>query len=82
MSTRAPQIIDFFFLRKIIPELTSVPIFLYFICGAPTTVWLDKQCVGPCLGSELVNPRPPKGSVQTQPLRHQAGSLGYRFLVH
>ena len=25
--------VDFFFLRKIGPELTSVPIFLYFVCG-------------------------------------------------
>ena len=46
----------FFFLRKISPELTaanpplfaeedwaeltSMPIFLYFICGTPTTAWL------------------------------------------
>ena len=28
------------FLRKISPELTSVFIFLYFICGMPTTAWL------------------------------------------
>ena len=50
----------FFFLRKIspelttanpplfaeeaCPELTSVPIFLYFICGMPTTAWSAKQC--------------------------------------
>ena len=27
----------FIFLRKTGPELTSVPIFLYFICGTPTT---------------------------------------------
>ena len=32
-----------FFLRKISPELTSMPIFLYFICGTPTTAWLDKR---------------------------------------
>ena len=31
-------------LRKIGPELTSVPIFLYFICGMPTTAWLAKGC--------------------------------------
>uniref|UniRef100_A0A9L0SVW3 Guanine nucleotide-binding protein subunit alpha n=1 Tax=Equus caballus TaxID=9796 RepID=A0A9L0SVW3_HORSE len=29
-----------FFLRKTGPELTSVPIFLYFLCGTPTTAWL------------------------------------------
>ena len=26
--------LSFFFLRKILPELTSVPIFLYFLCGS------------------------------------------------
>ena len=34
----------FFFLRNISPELTSVPIFLYFICGMPTTAWGAKRC--------------------------------------
>ena len=43
-----------FFLRKISPVLISVPIFLYF--GTPATAWLDKQCIGPCLGSEPENP--------------------------
>ena len=33
----------FFFLRKISPELTSVPIFLYFICEKSATAWLDKR---------------------------------------
>ncbi|XP_070109978.1 carnitine O-palmitoyltransferase 1, muscle isoform isoform X5 [Equus przewalskii] len=33
-----------FLLRKAGPELTSVPIFLYFICGTPTTAWLAKRC--------------------------------------
>ena len=46
----------FFLLRKISPELTSVPIFLYVIQGTPATAWLDKQCVGPHLGSEPMNP--------------------------
>ena len=31
-------------MRKTGPELTSVPIFLYFIRGAPTTAWLAKWC--------------------------------------
>ena len=35
--------LSFSFLRKIGPELTSVPIFLYFICRTPATAWLDKQ---------------------------------------
>ena len=30
------------FLRKISPELTSVTIFLYFICGMPAIAWLDE----------------------------------------
>ena len=34
----------FFFLRKTGPELTSVPIFPYFVRGTPTTVWLAKWC--------------------------------------
>ena len=26
------------------PELTSMTIFLYFVCGTPVTAWLDKGC--------------------------------------
>ena len=33
-----------FCLRKMGPELTSMPIFLYFIHGMPTTAWLAKRC--------------------------------------
>ena len=55
----------FFFLRMISSELTSVPIFLYFICRTPVTAWLDKQCVGPHPGSKLMNPGPPKERTQT-----------------
>ena len=51
--------------RKIVPNITSVPIFLYFIYGMPVTAWLDKWCVGPCLGSEPPNPRPPKWGMRT-----------------
>ena len=36
-----------FFLRKIGPELTAVPIFLDFLCGTPATAWLDKRYTGP-----------------------------------
>ena len=43
-------------LRKHDPELTSVPIFLYFIRGMTATGWLDKQCIGPHPGSNLANP--------------------------
>ena len=49
-----------------------MPIFLYFICGTPATAWLDKQCIGVHLGSELANPGVPTWNVQTQLLRHQA----------
>ena len=31
-------------LRKTGPELTFMPIFLYFICGMPTTAWLAERC--------------------------------------
>ena len=51
-----------FCLRKIVTELTSVPIFLYFMWDA-TTAWLDK--LAPCLGSELANPGLPKQSART-----------------
>ena len=44
----------FFLLRKISPELTSVPIFLYFVCGMPATSRLTNG-VGPCPGSEPAN---------------------------
>ena len=33
-----------FLLRKTGPELTSVPIFLYFICGMPAPLWVAKRC--------------------------------------
>ena len=50
--------------RKIGPELTSLPIFLYFMWGT-ATVWLDEQCVGLHPASEPENPRPPKWSTRT-----------------
>ena len=51
-SAANPPLFFFFFLllRKIGPGLTSVLIFLYFICGMPVTAWLDKQYVGPAPG--------------------------------
>ena len=33
-----------FILRKTGPELTSMPIFLYFMCGMPATAWLAMRC--------------------------------------
>ena len=46
------------------PQLTSVPIFLYFMWDA-TTVRLHEQCVGSCPGSETENLRPLKRSMHT-----------------
>ena len=48
--------INFIFLRKISPELTSMPIFLCIICGTPATAWIDKCCIGPHLGTKPANP--------------------------
>ena len=48
----------FVFVRKIVPELRPVAILLYFVCGT-------LQCIGLCLGSEPMNPRLQKLSVQT-----------------
>ena len=52
-----------FLLRKICPELTSVPIFLYFVCG--TLPQHGLMNVRPCPGSKPMNPGPPKQSPQT-----------------
>ena len=50
-----------FCLRKIVPELTSVPIFLYFVCGSlPQHGLISAVC--PRLRSELAKPRPLKWS--------------------
>ena len=60
-------------------DLTSVPIFLYFIRGTPTTALPDEWCHvrfhagDPHWGSKQVNPRPPKQNVGTLPLHHRAG---------
>ena len=56
----AEVLLSFFFFRKIGPEQTSVPIFLYFMCGMPATAWLDKQCLGAYPGSESANSRAAK----------------------
>ena len=44
-----------FFVRMIGPELTSVPVFLYFMWDA-ATAWLDEWCIGPHPGSEPMTP--------------------------
>ena len=68
-----------FCLRKIRPDLTSMPVFLYFVRRTPATAWLDKWCAGPCPGSKPANPQPPKQSTPTQPQCHQAGPGGFNF---
>ena len=45
----------FIFFRKIVPELTSVSLFLHFLCRMHATAWLDKRCVDVGLGSGPVN---------------------------
>lgn len=37
-------------------SLTCVAIFLSFVCGTPTTAWLDEQGISLRLGFEPVNP--------------------------
>ena len=49
-----PRVFPSFLVRKIGPELTSVPIFPYFICGTPPHHGLMSG-VGWCLGSEPVS---------------------------
>ena len=62
--TSVPISFSSFLLRKIGPELTSVPIFLYFLyVGCCHSVSLMSG-VGPCRGSEPMNPRLPKWSMQ------------------
>ena len=58
-----------FCLRKIVAELTSMPIFLYFVCGTlPQHGLMSGSFL--CPGSEPVNTDPPKQSGQTQLLCH------------
>ena len=67
------------FLRRTGPELTVMPIFLYFICGTPTTAWLAKWWHGfpssamSTSGIWLVNPGLPKQNMSTLLPCHQAG---------
>ena len=64
--SKGETVLSFWFLvKEIVPELTSVPIFLYFYMWDVTTAWLDEQCVGPHPGFEPTNPGPPKWSMQT-----------------
>ena len=80
-----------FSLRKAGPELTSMPIFLYFffICGTPTTVWCAKRChvntrdlnqrtLG-CWGAEHVHlTTVPPGGPQNVFLKH-LGSISIKW---
>ena len=58
------KFVGVFCLRKMVLELTSVPVFPDFVCGMPTAR-LGEQYVAPCLGSEPANPRLLKQSTQT-----------------
>ena len=49
-----------FRLRKIVPELTTVPISLYLCMCDAATGWLYEQYVGPRPESGPANPGPPK----------------------
>ena len=49
-----------FFFKEAVPELTSIPIFLYFIRGTPATAWLDK----PCVGQQAQEPEPQAAVVE------------------
>uniref|UniRef100_A0A8C4LFQ9 Ras-related protein Rab-7a n=1 Tax=Equus asinus TaxID=9793 RepID=A0A8C4LFQ9_EQUAS len=46
-------------------SLTSVPIFLCFICETPATAWLDQRCVGLHPRSEPTNPGLLKRNMRT-----------------
>ena len=58
------QLIGFFgvCVRKIVPELTSVPIFLSFMWDT-VSAWPDGWFVGLSPGSEPANPSAPKRSM-------------------
>ena len=62
---------SFFLVRKIGPELSSVPVFLYFVCGTPQVLawWVLFRSTP---GIQTTNSRPSKQSMQTQPLCHWA----------
>ena len=61
-----------FLLRQISPELTSLTVFLYFICGTPATAQLDQQWVGLHPGSEPANLGPWKWNMRTLSLCRRA----------
>ena len=68
-----------FCLRKMVSELTSVPIFPVFYVGCchSMTWWAVS---GQCPGSEPVNPQPPKWNAWTSPPWHCASPL-MKFLM-
>ena len=70
----------FLFLRKIGPELTSMPTFLYFMCRMPVTAWIDKWCIGPHLGPELANPGPQSGAHELNHYASRPVSILLQFL--
>ncbi|XP_070421534.1 membrane-anchored junction protein isoform X2 [Equus przewalskii] len=76
METRRLLPILLFLLRKTGPELTSVPIFLYFICGTPATAWLAKRCH---VRTQDPNQRTPGRRRRTCELNHCATGPALEF---
>ena len=65
-----------FFLRKIIPELTLVPIFLYFVMWDDATARLEEWCVGRS-PDPAVNPRPLKAEYMNLTTKPPGGPKGH-----
>ena len=63
--------------RKVAPELTSVPVLLYYCLWDASTAWLDEWAPGPHPGSKPENPRPPK---RAHELNHRATGPAPRLL--
>ena len=68
-----------FLLRKISPELTSVPVFLCFVCGMPATAWLLQSGVGLRPGTE---PRLLKQSLLNLTIRPQGQPQMLLLLIY
>uniref|UniRef100_A0A8C4MNW3 Monoamine oxidase B n=1 Tax=Equus asinus asinus TaxID=83772 RepID=A0A8C4MNW3_EQUAS len=57
---------DYMTMKELLDKISNVCANLPLFCmWDATTAWLDKQCVGLCLGSEPANPRLPKQNGET-----------------
>uniref|UniRef100_A0A8C4MNM5 Solute carrier family 25 member 30 n=2 Tax=Equus TaxID=9789 RepID=A0A8C4MNM5_EQUAS len=63
--------------KYIYPFFLILPLFCMWDA---TTAWFDEWCLGLCLGSEPANPRLPKWSVRTYPLRYRASPWNFFLL--